>query len=313
MVSSRACPPTARGALAHGPAPAAGRPARRGAARGGRGRPGARTSAPGRRGARSSASSTARRLATMPAPSPPWSAGTSSTGAVHAGVERPRVVLPEVAQDREVAVEREPRPDRAVVEHLEVGQGGVDALVGPARMGHAHRGLQTREGQARQRRWPQLAGAVVPVTEGVLQADPAAVDQRHAVHRRRPVGGQLEHDVAAPRLPGDHRAVQPEAARRAAPGRRRRSRSCSRRRASPSARGLAGRPRRRGGRPRRAGRRRRATAGRSRPARAPARTGGRCRPTGGRGGGRRRSRAPARSAPGYRSAAANSSSSSRLR
>ena len=229
----------------------------------------------------------------------------------HAGVERPRVVLPEVAQDRQVALEGEPRRDGAVVEDLEVGQRGVDALVRPARMGHDAPDLQARE---RGRPMPAAAAG------GRSRSQSPNVSCRR-IHppstNATPCTGRSAASSSTTLPPHDWPATTGRSSPRPS---RSRARSAAHGRdvvavgrASPSARGLAGRRRRRGDRPRPAGQRRRPTGGRSRPARAPARTGGGCRPTGGRGGRRRRSQAPVRSASGYRSAAANSSSSSRLR
>ena len=102
--------------------------------------------------------------------------------------------------------------------------------------------------RACQRRRAQLVGHILPCRIGArLQVQIAAV---HHDQTGRPLGiagAEVQHDVAAPRLPGDDRASPAQAGASAGPGRRPPCRSRTRRRVCRCAHDRAGRPHRRHG------------------------------------------------------------------
>ena len=165
-----------------------------------------------------------RRRGAAPAPPPPLGAWPPCRARCRRGRPAPggqaRCTLgystagsccPEILEDRQVVVEGEPGPDGAVLEQPRSwpscprrrtpASGG-----GPTRTAAAMRaaGVPASVGRA------QLAGAVLPGGEGVAEADPATVDESQGMDQVGPVVGELQDDVAAPRLPGHHRPLQPE-------------------------------------------------------------------------------------------------------
>lgn len=121
-----------------------------------------------------------------------------------------RAVRIQLSQDRHVAVESEPRTDRPVGAHLEVGECPADPLLGPVGVRLAHPLLHPERRGALEVRWAECCGALLPGREAAGEFDEPTVDGRHGRHRVRMPGRQFEHDVAAPRLAGHDGPCPPE-------------------------------------------------------------------------------------------------------
>jgi hypothetical protein len=125
-------------------------------------------------------------------------------------VARRGLVLPQAPQHGQVAVEREPRGDRAVVAHLEVGEGALTAGFGPVGRRRLDPSGDVGDRGAGELRGSECRSGVVPLREPAREVDEAAVDTGDHRHHLGMGPRQLEHDVAAPRLTGDGRAFPPE-------------------------------------------------------------------------------------------------------
>ena len=124
-----------------------------------------------------------------------------------------RVVLPEPAQDRDVALVGQPRGDRAVGSDLEVREGAADAALGPVGVGRPDVALDLLEPAAGQPRRGERGPAGLPVGELVAQLEPAAVDADDPADRVRVAGGELERrrcrpTTGRPRPAGRGRALR---------------------------------------------------------------------------------------------------------
>ena len=114
-------------------------------------------------------------------------------------------MLPQSAQDLDVALEGQPWRDGAVAADLEVGQLPEPPLLRPVRRALLEPGADVLDGCAEQARRCHDGPSVLPVGEALPELDQAAIDARDAGDGERMTVRQLEHDVAAPRLAGDHR------------------------------------------------------------------------------------------------------------
>ena len=217
------------------------------------------------------------RASGSPARPPASSAGTSRTGVRDAGVDLRRAVVPQPAQDRDVAVEREPRARssrRAATSKL----ASVPAMpgLGPVRVRAADVALDLAQRPARQPRWRER-----PRTPPSCRTRRSGSSQPPSTHTIPRVASGWRSASSRTTLPPhdwpattgrsspsalDHRREVVRDGRHVVAGRR----------ASRSGRGRAGPPSRRRGRARRAGRRRRPTSARSTPGRGRGRTTG-CR------------------------------------
>ena len=158
-----------------------------------------------------SAAVSARRLASVRLASP-LSASEQERRRLQRRPAHGRPVLPQRAHDGQMAIALQPRLDGAVGPRAEAVQVRADGALAEVRQLRLHPGLELGQREVVQARRRHRGQAVLPRGKPVGQLDDAAVDARDAADDLRLAPAELQHDVAAPRLAGQHRPLEAERA-----------------------------------------------------------------------------------------------------